>query len=209
MKPKKKFSLVIVDVQYDFCNPNGSLFVPGSENLPDKIVKFIDEHADEINEIIFTQDWHPYYAQYFDKFGGQWPVHCVAESIGASIPSKLIFAARKYHTQFLKKGKDEYTDEYGAFATNYTIIRNHEEEDGRFVYRLGNAYCPVDEAVHTYNDTFVVCGLCGDYCVQESIKNLRKNPNFDVYAALDLIGSIDGGESLNNYIKETNLKIFE
>lgn len=25
--------LVVVDVQYDFCNPNGALFVPGGEEV--------------------------------------------------------------------------------------------------------------------------------------------------------------------------------
>lgn len=206
----KKFTLVIVDVQYDFCNPNGTLFVHGSETLPEKIINFMNEHKDEIYEVIFTQDWHPVVASYFDKFRGQWPTHCVQETVGAAIPSKLSQTAQHlFHTSFLKKGLDEFSDEYGAFSTNYSIKRNHENYDNRIIYRLGNSHSTVDNAIHTYNNTFVVCGLCGDYCVQETIKNLRKNPDFDIYAAIDLIGSIDGGESLNNYIKETNLKIYK
>ena len=53
------------------------------------------------------------------------------------------------------------------------------------------------------NEDVVICGLAGDYCVLETIKALI---DLKPIIMLDGIASIDGGEKLNNYIKEHNLK---
>lgn len=206
MKDNKKFSLVIVDMQYDFCNPNGSLYVNGSEKLVDKIDDFINDNKDNIYEVIFTLDWHPRYHNSFKECGGQWPSHCVNYSTGASVPTKLIDTCTKneIHTQFIKKGYMEF-DEYGAFETCHTISFN-DPEDVRPYYTFNGSYQWEENKIGTYNDKFYVCGLCGDYCVKETIKNLRKNPNFEVVAIENLIESIDGGVSFNKYKTETNLK---
>lgn len=202
----KKFSLVIVDMQYDFCNPNGSLYVQGGYDLINKIAKFIKDNRNNIYEVIFTLDWHPYYHNSFEHCGGSWPVHCVKYSEGASIPNKLISACLEndIHTQFIRKGYTD-SDEYGAFGTCHTIDRN-KPDDNRLYYTFNGEYQVRDNEIGTYSDNFYVCGLCGDYCVQETIKNLRKNPHFNVVAIEDLIKSIDNGESFNKYKEETNLK---
>ena len=98
-----------------------------------------------------------------------------------------------------------FYDEYGAFGTCHTIDRN-KPDDNRLYYTFNGEYQVRDNEIGTYSDNFYVCGLCGDYCVQETIKNLRKNPHFNVVAIEDLIKSIDNGESFNKYKEETNLK---
>lgn len=40
-------------------------------------------------QVVFTRDWHPAKTPHFSNFGGQWPVHCVAGTTGASFHDKL------------------------------------------------------------------------------------------------------------------------
>ena len=61
--------LVVVDVQRDFFDPSGSLYVGGSEVLPGKIAAI----ADSYDAVIFTLDWHPGNHCSFAANGGQWP----------------------------------------------------------------------------------------------------------------------------------------
>lgn len=41
MNQRKKNALLIIDAQYDFCNPNGSLFVPGAVEDNKRLANFI------------------------------------------------------------------------------------------------------------------------------------------------------------------------
>lgn len=203
-----RYTLVIVDMQNDFCNPNGSLYVQGSEVLVDKIVDFITNNKDNIYQVIFTLDWHDTYNTSFKDYGGTWPVHCLQYSEGAAIPNKLIDICRKLdiHTEFSKKGFNG-DDEYGAFGTNITNLIWPSDNPNNKCYILNSSNRSIHNDIKTYSDYYVVCGLCGDYCVMETIKNLRKNTDFMVKAARNLIMSIDGGEKFNKYIEETHLEI--
>lgn len=46
--------LVAVDIQYDFCNPNGALFVPGGDTVVNKVKAVIPN----FDYVIFTKDSH-------------------------------------------------------------------------------------------------------------------------------------------------------
>lgn len=60
------------------------------------------------------------------------------------------------------------------------------------------------------NSDYVVCGIAGDYCVLETIKNLLKLvPKERVFVFTEGIVSIDDGTKLQNFIKENNLKIYQ
>jgi len=50
--------LFIIDPQNDFCNPQGSLYVPDAEEDIRRIVELIDTHGDMIDEVILTADDH-------------------------------------------------------------------------------------------------------------------------------------------------------
>lgn len=58
MNPRKKNCLLIIDTQYDFCNPNGSLFVPGSVEDNKRLANFILSSVDEIDYMATTLDSH-------------------------------------------------------------------------------------------------------------------------------------------------------
>lgn len=54
----KKTALLIIDTQYDFCNPNGTLFVPGAEKDVERIASLIALEGDGIDAIFLTLDTH-------------------------------------------------------------------------------------------------------------------------------------------------------
>lgn len=51
-------ALIIIDAQYDFCDPAGALYVPGAEHDISRLTAFIQRSLDEINHIIVTLDTH-------------------------------------------------------------------------------------------------------------------------------------------------------
>jgi len=48
--------LLIIDMQFDFCNPQGALYVPGAEKDIENTIAFIENT--ELDSIIFSQDNH-------------------------------------------------------------------------------------------------------------------------------------------------------
>ena len=53
--------LMIIDPQVDFCDPNGSLFVPGATEDMQRIASMIDRYGSKINKIHVTLDCHHFY----------------------------------------------------------------------------------------------------------------------------------------------------
>lgn len=192
--------LVVVDVQYDFCNPNGALYVNGADKLYDKIEGIIPD----FDHVIFTADWHPIDHCSFVGNGGQWPMHCVAGSIGAGTPVEFFAKANSFTVS--TKGEDSGVEEYGAFSSRHSFAieldYNFEHIDGE-----------LDEAIENILNSdyeIVICGVAGDYCVLETLKNIVSHIGTDkINVYLDGVASIDGGEKLNNFIKENNIKIYK
>jgi len=58
MNNKKKNALLLIDVQHDFCNPNGALFVQGSVEDCQRTAKFILDNVDNIDYMVATLDSH-------------------------------------------------------------------------------------------------------------------------------------------------------
>lgn len=205
-----KFNLVIVDLQYDFYDSCGSMTVPGACDLPEKIGKFIEEHKDEINRVIFTLDWHYPGHGSFEENGGQWPVHCVQYTKGASLPTDLVNKINdlKIATQFIEKG--HYAEEYGAFE-NIRYRWDKYAMNYPNKYKLSNKFDNSSVYISSpdKNIEFVVCGLCGDYCVMETMKNLMNCKDFTVKAYKEGTLSIDGGEKFDKFIEENNIEIVE
>jgi nicotinamidase/pyrazinamidase len=81
--------LIIVDVQNDFADPEGSLYVKGG----DRIVPLVNEEIVAARAggatIVLTQDWHPPATPHFITDGGTWPAHCIRGSWGAALHPDL------------------------------------------------------------------------------------------------------------------------
>ena len=199
-------SLIIIDFQNDFCLPSGSLYVKGAENAKKGIIFYMQKNSEKINQIIYTKDWHTPEDESFKKNGGTWPVHCLQKSEGAEIDKGLYDELKKYNIpiQIFNKGTTYTHEEYGAFEN----IKKKEENinDIKNITFCNFGY---DSEIHIDNDNIVVCGIAGDFCVLESIKNLMKHWKFNFKILISGIASIDGGEKITNFIKEKNLAIAE
>ena len=86
-------ALIVVDLQNDFADPGGSLYVREGET----IIPFVNREIGRAQAagalVVYTQDWHPAATPHFAKDGGIWPVHCVAETRGAAFHPALLCAA--------------------------------------------------------------------------------------------------------------------
>jgi nicotinamidase-related amidase len=56
---RKKNAILIIDAQYDFCNPDGALFVAGADADMQRLKRFIIYNKTEIDYICVTLDSHP------------------------------------------------------------------------------------------------------------------------------------------------------
>ena len=188
-----KSLLLLVDVQYDFIT--GSLAVAGAPAVMDSLAQYIaNQPQGTFDAIVMTADHHPADHSSFTDNGGIWPVHCVQNTEGASI-YKCVLDAVKLHdpqAQILTKGDNVAVDEYSILANEVSakkLLALIEEKGIQEIY---------------------VAGLCGDYCVGNSIKDLVTAGHGDKIRVLTrYIGNIDDGTTLRCIIAENNLKVAE
>ncbi|MFC3959826.1 cysteine hydrolase family protein [Halovivax cerinus] len=85
-------AVVVVDMQTDFCHPDGALYAPGSEDVIEPIASLVERADDAGAQIVFTRDVHPPEqfdeAHYYDEFD-QWGEHVVEGSWGAEFVDGL------------------------------------------------------------------------------------------------------------------------
>jgi nicotinamidase/pyrazinamidase len=82
-------ALIVVDVQNDFADPAGSLYVPGGEAVVSVINAEIARAQAAGAGVFYTRDWHPPHTPHFKPDGGPWPVHCVQHTWGAAFHPRL------------------------------------------------------------------------------------------------------------------------
>ena len=141
-------ALIVVDVQNDFADPSGSLYVKGGEH----VVALINAEAARAlaaeSLVVYTRDWHPESTPHFQKDGGVWPVHCVMNTWGAEFHPDLLVDGPE-----VKKGSGG-EDGYSGFSMRHPdteeVIPTELESllRRRGVVRL------------------VIAGLATDYCVR-------------------------------------------
>ena len=148
----KGSALIVVDVQNDFADPAGSLYVPGGEETVDLINEQIALAQNAGAVVVYTQDWHPESTPHFEKDGGIWPVHCVAGTKGAELHPDLGVVDGAIRIRKGSGGEDGYS------AFHVRDPETGEESSTGLSEQLREA------AV----DRVVVVGLALDYCVKET-----------------------------------------
>jgi nicotinamidase-related amidase len=58
MSERFKNLLFVIDAQYDFCNPQGALYVQGAEADMQRLAAFIEKNSSQLDNIIATLDTH-------------------------------------------------------------------------------------------------------------------------------------------------------
>lgn len=145
-------ALLVVDVQNDFADPAGSLFVGGASGVVEAANAEIERAVDAGALVVYTQDWHPPHTPHFQVDGGVWPVHCVAGSWGAGLHPGLRVAGE---AEVVRKGTGG-EDGYSAFSVR-------DPETGG-VSPTGLTGLLARRGV----TRLVVVGLATDYCVKET-----------------------------------------
>lgn len=82
-------ALIVVDVQNDFANPKGNLYVPEGELVVPRINALSEKARAAGASVVYTQDWHPPETPHFREYGGRWPPHCIQGSWGAELAPEL------------------------------------------------------------------------------------------------------------------------
>ena len=159
-------ALVVVDVQNDFTDPDGGLYVVGGENVVDPVNVEVAAAQNAGATVVYTQDWHPEKTPHFAKDGGIWPVHCVGGTWGADFFPNLIV-----HGPVVRKGTGG-EDGYSGFSVRDPVSGVASPT------QLQSLLPPEVRRL-------VVVGLAGDYCVKETaLDGLRLG--YDVAAPLVL-----------------------
>lgn len=85
----ERTALLVVDVQNDFTDPRGNLYVRGGEEIVPLVNDEVRAAKAHGATLVYTQDWHPSSTPHFEKDGGTWPLHCVAGTWGAELHPAL------------------------------------------------------------------------------------------------------------------------
>jgi len=105
-------ALLIVDVQNDFMPPQGALAVSGGDEVIEPINALA--RSGSFNLIVATRDWHPPDHYSFRSHGGPWPEHCVRDTPGAQLDSRL---ERDAIEAVIDKGTSRGAPGYSAFES--------------------------------------------------------------------------------------------
>lgn len=85
-------ALVVVDMQNDFCNPEGALYAPPSEEAIDPVMDLIERASDTETSIVYTKDVHAEGqfddSHYYDEYE-RWGEHVKDGTWGAEIIDEL------------------------------------------------------------------------------------------------------------------------
>eukprot|EP01084_Bolivina_argentea_P178268 308149_1 len=208
-KPKR--ALLVIDMQYDFIPPNGSLKVEGGDKVVLKVNEIRKKHDDKFDLVCMSMDWHPpihcsFHSNNVERDPtaklftpckletGQmqvmWPNHCVQGSGGAKIHKDLY---RTQKDKIVLKGMDPAVDSYSAF------MDNDKKTKTALMGLLKEA--EIEE---------IVCvGLAYDYCVGNTALDGAMEGKFKTYIVKDASASVakPSEEEIEKRFKENGVEI--
>ncbi|KAK0730904.1 nicotinamidase [Lasiosphaeris hirsuta] len=212
--PAFRPALIVVDMQEDFCPPNGSLAVTDGRAIvplintllalpslvlrigtrdwhPPNHVSFASNHASARPFIDTTTIVNPHNPseQYRTRL---WPVHCVADTPGAALVPELD-AARL--DAVIDKGTDPRVEMYSAF---YDPLCAPRVSDTGLADALRKA-----RVTHVY-----VVGLAGDYCVRSTAADAHAE-GFETYVVVEGTKPVDvsGWEACKAQIEGAGVRV--
>ncbi len=149
-------ALVVIDVQNDFADPAGTLYVPGGEEVVEVVNLLVERALEAGATIVYTQDWHPADTPHFASGGGPWPAHCVAGSWGAELHPGLVVRG-----PIVRKGVNG-EDGYSGFSARDPASGEETSTE-------------LDELLRNQGiERLVVTGLARDVCVAATAADARR-----------------------------------
>jgi nicotinamidase/pyrazinamidase len=165
-------ALIVVDVQNDFADPAGSLYVKGAGDVVRMVNGEIRSATAAGALVVYTQDWHPASTAHFAKDGGIWPVHCVEDTWGAAPHPELIVEGPS-----VKKGVHG-EDGYSGFTVKNPRTGETSSTEMEALLR--------EKGIHRV----VVVGLATDYCVSATAVDAAQL-GFGTEVLQDAIAAVD------------------
>ena len=170
-------ALLVVDVQNDFADAEGGLYVRGGEQVVRPVNEEVIAAQNAGAPIVYTQDWHPASTPHFEKDGGIWPVHCVADTWGAELHPGLLV-----HGPVVRKGTSG-EDGYSGFSVRDPVTG-------------AAAPTQLQSLLDPSVQRLVVVGLAGDYCVKETaLDGVRLDYAVEVPLALTRFVELEDGDA--------------
>lgn len=148
----ERTALLVVDVQNDFADVAGNLYVTGGDEAVAAVNDEVASATGAGATVVYTQDWHPQATPHFEKDGGIWPVHCVADTWGAELHPALDVVEG---APIVRKGVGG-EDGYSGFTVREPATGVEQPTGLETLLRQ----CGVQQVV--------VVGLATDYCVKET-----------------------------------------
>ena len=169
-------ALIVVDVQNDFADPQGNLYVPEGDSIIPMINEEIQRALSAGASVFYTQDWHPENTPHFEKDGGIWPVHCVMDTWGAELHPELAVEG-----DVVRKGS-QGEDGYSGFTERDpvsgdekpTVLEDRLRSHGVqrvVVVGLATYYCVKATALDALNRGFVTTVL------SEAVRAVNREPS--------------------------------
>lgn len=153
-------TLIVVDVQNDFCE-GGSLAVVGGAEVARKIKSLVRDYS----LVVVTKDWHPsdWGTIGFDHFSNSpdyidtWPPHCVENTEGANL-----------HPNVAEIEQNSAVFHKGQLSAAYSGFQGYCREDNR----VTNLDTWLKQAGISEVD---IVGIAFDYCVKATALDAVKN----------------------------------
>lgn len=192
-------TLVVVDVQNDFCE-GGSLAVDGGSDVAAAISEHIEQHHGDYEAIVGTLDWHISPGSHFSEdpdFRTSWPVHCVAETEGADTHDE--FETDRIEAWF-RKG--EYEAAYSGFEgvlapeTSTPLGAVEEDDEAEDEEPIGLDDWLRDREIEAVD----IVGLAADHCVRATALDAA-DAGYETRVLLSLSAAVSP-DSLEDVIDE-------
>lgn len=165
-------ALVVVDVQNDFADPDGGLYVDDGAGVVPVINALVAAARAAGAYVVYTADWHPESTPHFAKDGGIWPVHCVEDTWGSEFHPDLVVDG-----PVVRKGSNG-EDGYSGFT-----MRDPTTDETKPTELAG--------MLRGWGVTnLVLTGLATDYCVKATALD-GLDEGFTVHLAHKAVRSVD------------------
>lgn len=210
-KHNKRNFLVLVDCQYDFCNPQGSLYVTGATDDMKRLSNLIIEKANCFSKIFVGLDYHPighcsFHTSWKDKQGAI-PApyshistfdygHIVYKPIVGSVTDEA-FVDNEFdiwpehcvaHSigATLDSAISNALSHYLLKSEKSGFVEYYTKGESMMTEEYGNIELARAVSSHAHNDMAIyVAGEALDFCVFNTLKQIRQHTNLPLYLIED------------------------
>ncbi len=179
---KNKTVFVDIDTQFDFMNPRGNLYVPGTEDIVDNIKKLFNYAKEHNIKILSSTDAHTVDDPEFKRF----PSHCIKGTLG----NQKIEASTCKDNIFIENVEQDITESMMDYEQIIVESQTFDIFESINTEKIVNALDACN---------YVVFGVAADYCVKAAVLGLLKR-GYNVSLVTDATKAITkdgGGKSLN------------